>query len=273
MTRNKKTGVSLARQADRYALYQESVQEPEHEVRFFQRAFKDAYARPPLVLREDFCGTAAICAEWVRSHAQHQALGVDLDDEPLRWGEANNQKDLTPQQRARIRLVRDDARSVSPVKADVVAAQNFSFYLFKTRDSLRDYFRAAHQNLKDEGVLVLDMMGGADFQDEDSAQARKQRGFTYVWEQKRFDPITNDVLFYIHFRFPDGSELPRAFEYDWRLWSIPEVRELMAEAGFTRSEVYWGETDKQTGKSNGLYKRRQHAPADPAWLAYIVGVK
>ena len=38
------------------------------------------------ILREDFCGTFAICCEWAKSGATFEAHGVDLDPEPLQYG-------------------------------------------------------------------------------------------------------------------------------------------------------------------------------------------
>ena len=58
----------MARRADRYALYQKSVQSPEHEVAFFRRVYKATYGHLPTLLREDFCGAGAVACEWVRSH-------------------------------------------------------------------------------------------------------------------------------------------------------------------------------------------------------------
>ena len=55
----------------------------------------------------------------------------------------------------------------------------------------------------------------------------------------RHDPITHDSIFYIHFKFSDGSKMKRAFEYHWRYWSIPEVREVLSDVGFGRTDVYW----------------------------------
>ena len=109
--------------------------------------------------------------------------------------------------------------------------------------------------------------------EEEREEITSHRGFDYVWEQKRFDPITHRCEFVIHFDFPDGSRMRRAFVYDWRLWTIPEVRELLTEAGFRSSDVYWESTDKKTGQGNDVYRRRQHADSDPAWVAYVVGVK
>ena len=75
---------------------------------------------------------------------------------------------------------------------------------------------------------------------------------------------------YIHFRFPDGSELKKAFRYEWRLWGMAEVREALVEAGFERADVYWEGTDKR-GEGNGVFSHREKAENTDAWIAYVVG--
>jgi hypothetical protein len=67
--------------------------------------------------------------------------------------------------------------------------------------------------------------------------------------------------------------MKRAFRYEWRLWSIPEIRELLQEAGFDRSEVYWEGTDRETGEGNDVFSPREQAPDDPAWICYIAGYR
>lgn len=262
-----------AERSDKYDLYQQSVQVPEADVVFFAKAFKKAFGRRPKTLREDFCGTAAVCCEWVRKDAERTAYGVDLDPEPLEWGTRHNLEPLPDEQRRRVTLVQADVRDVRGPKADIVAAQNFSFYTFHQRDELRRYFRSAYRNLGREGLFVLDLMGGSQAIEEDREEKRKVNGFTYVWEQRRFDPITHYNECHIHFRFRDGSEMESAFSYEWRLWTIPEVREILGEAGFESTIVYWEGTDPKTGDGNGKYRIRKHAESDPAWIAYVIGVK
>jgi hypothetical protein len=51
------------------------------------------------------------------------------------------------------------------------------------------------------------------------------------------------VLNALHFQVEttDGEIVARytdAFTYDWRLWSVPELREAMREAEFERTEVH-----------------------------------
>lgn len=263
----------MADRADRYALYLKSVQSPEHEVGFFRRIYKSNYGKQPRRLREDFCGTAAVCCEWVRGRPERRAIGVDIDPVPLAWGREHNVAKLPAAAQGRVELVRDDARRVWGPKADIVAAQNFSFQCFTTRKDLKRYFKAAHSNLAGRGLLMLDLMGGPECLEEDRTEVKSFRGYKYVWEQTRFDPITHACEYFIHFRFPDGSALEKAFHYQWRLWSIPEVRELLLEAGFRRADVYWENSDKRTGEGNDVYRRREHAESDAAWICYLVGVK
>ncbi len=276
--KQKKDGKPIAETVDRYTLYLASVQEPEAEVRFFPKAYRQAYGKDtnPTILREDFCGTAAICYEWTKKKDRH-AIGVDIDPEPLAWGKDHLTADLPSQQLERVKLVHGDVRRVHETKADIVAAQNFSFWYFKTRDEVRKYFEIVRQNLKDQGVVVLDMMGGPESITEDLEDVREVETddgfkFEYVWEQERFDPVTHDCRYHISFRFKDKSEWYRAFTYEWRFWSIPEVRELLKEAGFKHSVVYWEQSDED-GEGNGIYKPVDSAAHDPSWVTYVVGVK
>jgi len=264
---------TLAQQADRYDLYQRSVQAPDFEVDFFLQAYRKEYKRRPRVLREDFCGTHAVCCEWVKRHKDAIAIGVDIDPEPLQWGIAHNQAKLNEEARKRITLQQDDVRTSNGKKADVLAAENFSYWIFKTRDELRDYFKIARKNLASQGIMVLDLMGGPETMTENLEDIRRHRGYRYVWDQSRLNPITHDCAYYIHFRFPDKSELKKAFAYHWRFWTIPEVRELLLEAGFKRVDVYWEGTDPDTGKGNDIYGVATQAPQDMSWIAYMVAVK
>lgn len=263
-------GPTKAERADKYALYLKAVQDPDHEVEFFEQAYREANGdAAPIVLREDFCGTFAVCCKWVAAKPNRKALGVDLDPEPLAWGKEHHLASLTVDQQKRVKLLEEDVRKVCSPKADVLAAQNFSFYLFMEREQLLTYFKAARRNMAPGGVMVLDMMGGPDCLKEDEAETRKCDGFTYVWKTLKVNPITNISEHTISFRFKDGSRLEDAFRYRWRMWSIPEVRDLLIEAGFARVDIYWeGEGDDGDGDDN--WKITTEAGMDPSWLCYIV---
>jgi SAM-dependent methyltransferase len=270
--RSASPSASLARRADRHRLYELSVQDPAGDVVRVRRMFERVRQRPPRTLREDFCGTAAFAAAWVTAHRENRAWGVDLDPEPLAWGRAHHVAPLRPDQADRLHLVEGDVRKVRTPRADVVAAFNFSFFLFKTRPELLAYFKHVRAGLADGGVFVLDAYGGPESMQR-RCERRRVAGFTYVWDQHRFDPITHDTTCYIHFEFRDGSRLERAFAYYWRMWTIPELRELLADAGFSGTTVYWEGTTSDTHEPNGIFRPRRHAEEDPAWVAYLVAAR
>jgi hypothetical protein len=152
---------------------------------------------------------------------------------------------------------------------------NFSYWLFTERAELRDYFAAVHRALAADGVFFLDAYGGYDaFREiiEERTVEDDAGTFTYRWEQASYDPITGLMDCHIHFALPDGSALDRAFSYRWRLWTLPEIRELLAEAGFGRITVYWqGWTED--GEPDGLFEPAEHADADAGWICYLSAEK
>lgn len=266
---------SLAESADKFDCYQQSVQTPEHEVEFFEQAYREAYGEKPITLREDFCGTFAVCCHWVQSAPERTAVGVDLCRETLAWGREHNLAALDPAAQRRVKLIEQDVRKRNRPQVDVLAAQNFSFWLFKTRAEVITYFKAARANLQRDGVMVIDMMGGGDCYTEGQVDKRVikkgRKGFRYEWKQASFNPITAEACFEISFKFQDGSKLNRAFEYDWRFWTIPEVREMLGEAGFREHHVYWDLSDDDDDESR--WERCETAPSDPSWICYIVALK
>lgn len=269
---NKQT---LADKADKYDCYQQSVQEPEHEIDIFDQAFREAYNRKALKLREDFCGTFAVCCYWVESDSKRSAWGIDLCEETLQWGKNNNLNKLKGKDSRRVTVMEQDVRERSTPQVDVLAAQNFSFWIFKTREEVLEYFKIAYANLASEGVIVMDMMGGRDCYDSDLVDKRTivkgKKGFKYHWEQAYFNPVNSHCKFYIHFKFADGSKMKKAFQYDWRFWTIPEVRELLMEAGFKDTVVYWEEDTEDD--EDATWSKVDEAPNDYSWLCYVVGIK
>ncbi len=263
-------GVLTAEAADRHILYQRSVQAPDFDAEFLAKRFKKANDRPLRILREDFCGTALLSCEFVKMHRDNRAIGIDLHGPTLEWGRQNNLSQLSDEQRERLTLVQENVLEVTEPKVEVIAAMNFSYCVFKTRDSLRQYFEVARSSLVKGGLLVLDLYGGSGSQEEQEEETEYD-DFTYVWDQDSFDPVTYHVKCKIHFLFEDGSEMKNAFVYDWRLWTLPELHELLTEAGFEDVHVLWETTDRGTGEGSGVYRRAKHGEADEAWIAYIVG--
>jgi SAM-dependent methyltransferase len=270
---SKQRASKLAKSADKHDLYQRAVQEPDADIPLIQKVFRNQFSRPARTLREDFCGTALLACRWVQRSSDHHAWGIDLDPDPLDWGRVHNVGKLKPDQAARVKLIEGNVLDIGHESVDVTAAFNFSYFLFKERASLLNYLKHAYSTLNPEGALILDAYGGADSQRTSEETREVDDDFDYVWDQHSFDPIHHHVTNFIHFEFPDGSRIKRAYRYDWRLWSIPEIRELMGEAGFDRSEVYWEGTDRETGEGNDVFSPREQAPDDPAWICYIAGYR
>lgn len=267
--KNKKGKKSnMAVRADRHALYQESVQCVEAEIDFVDETFEKLRRRKARVLREDFCGTANTSCEWVRRRTGNHAIGVDLDAEVLAWGKRHNVARLGRAAK-RVVLLEADVLTAETGPVDVVLAHNFSYWLIKDRARLREYFQRVRDTLVVDGVFFLDGYGGSEAYKE-MKEETKNKGFTYVWEQAAFNPVNADMLCHIHFKFPDGSRMKRAFTYNWRLWTLPEIREVLAEAGFHRSTVYWQGTDEESGEGDGVFEPSEQGDADPAWIVYIV---
>ncbi len=269
------------RSPDLYELYEASVLSVDFDLDFVARTFKKLRGRPAVTLREDFAGTAAAAGDWVLRGKDHKAFAVDLDPEPFAWAQRRRVPVLREAAK-RLRFVTGDVRSVRLPPADLIMAFNFSFWIFKQREELGAYFKAARRGLAKDGLLVLNTYGGTGAMGE-LVERRRVSGkttvdglripaFNYVWDQERFNPVTNEIFCSIHFELGKGKKLKRAFTYDWRLWSLPETTELLYEAGFKDALIYIDGWDAKTEEADNKYRRRTYFENEEGWLAYVIGV-
>lgn len=250
--------------ADRHELYQLSVQDVEPTLELFQDVYTSRNEASPMKLREDFCGTAFMSANWTISHPDRTAVGIDIDANTLDWGREHNLSTLGDDA-ARVTLIEQDVRSCPATDFDIVAAFNFSYCVFHQRADLLSYFRHARDSLAEGGFFILDLHGGPDAQF--ILEEPKNMGeFDYVWEQELFDPINNRTVCHIHFHFRDGTKMKRAFTYDWRHWSLPELKDILSDAGFDKVETWWDDDDD-------VIRIKESAVNTEAWLAYLVAWK
>jgi len=275
--KNKKhqnSSLTMAEQADHHKLYELSVQCSESEIDFVDSTFKTIRKQNAKVLREDFCGTANVCCDWVKRRKSNRAIGIDIDPEVLEWGQKNNISKLTKTEGHRIQLINENVLTTQTEEPiDIISAMNFSYWLFKSRNDLKRYFQNAHNALADNGILFLDAYGGYDsFREIKEKTKHKKHKFTYIWEQEKYNPISGELLCHIHFKFSDGSKLKKAFSYNWRLWTLPEIRELLDEAGFSKTTIYWQGFDAD-GDPDGDFKPTLEGEADPSWICYISAEK
>ena len=220
-------------------------------------------------MREDFCGTALFCSTWVKSQKDRTAVGVDISPSVLKWGQEHNIAPLGDAAE-RVTLLQQDV--LDPVKGtfDTCVAFNFSYWCFKERRLLVEYFKKVRKCLATDGVFFLDAYGGYESYEPDLEEPRKvEGGFTYIWHQDKVCPITGNILNHIHFEFKDKSKLRKAFSYDWRLWTLPELRELLVEAGFSAVTTYWEDADAD-GEGTGVYRPRKTVVNEAGWVAYLV---
>jgi cyclopropane fatty-acyl-phospholipid synthase-like methyltransferase len=275
MAKRKKKSASMAKLADRHHLYELSVQCAEAEIDFVDDMYKQIHGRRAKRLREDFCGTANVCCEWVRRRKSNQAVGVDLDKEVLDWGRDHQLKRLKSSQQKRISLIEENVLSVETEPMQIISAMNFSYWLFKERSELKNYFQRVHSQLADDGILFMDAYGGYDSYKEIEEEREIEDGdtsFTYIWEQEKYDPISGNLICHIHFEFEDGSRMERAFSYDWRLWSLPEIHELLDEVGFSKVTFYWQGFDEDD-EPDGVFLPVSEGEADAGWICYITAEK
>lgn len=258
---------------DKYVLYQRAVQSAEQDVEFLFQTYKAIRQEQPKHLREDFCGTCLLSSYWVRLGSEFTTESYDIDPEPLAWGNENNLAPLG-EVGTRVKQYLEDARNPSRLPPDVRCAQNFSYWVFKTRKEMLDYFEGVFNDLSDDGIFVVDLHGGPEsMQELEEETEMDDESFTYVWDQDSINPITGEARLHIHFRFPDGSEMTDAFIYDWRLWGLPELKEILLDAGFPFVDCYWEGTDEDGESGNGEFTISNEGEACLSYVAYLVARK
>ena len=262
-----------AKSADKYVLYQRAVQSAEQDVDFLFDTYKSIHGRVPLHLREDFCGTCLLSSYWARLGANFTTESYDIDPEPLNWGKQHVLSSLGSVAQ-RVQQYQEDARNSSRQAPDVRCAQNFSYWVFKTRAEMLDYFKSVQADLAEDGIFVVDLHGGPESHQELEEETEMDDGsFTYVWDQDSINPVSGEALLHIHFRFPDGSEMTNAFTYDWRLWGLPELADIMHDAGFSSVDCYWEGTDEDGESGNGEFTVSTEGEACLSYVAYLVAQK
>jgi len=262
----------IADQVDPHDLYQQAVQGVEFELDFVADTFRSLRGRKPHDIREDFCGTALSACEWVSRSPKNRAVGVDIDPEVLGWGYEHNVAALTPSQKRRIELLPEDVLEVNAGTFDVIQAFNFSYWFFQERAAMKHYFQRVYDALVEDGVAFFDAFGGFE-----AHRCQKEKteleGFTYIWEQAAYNPLSAEMICFIHFRFPDGSRLDRAFSYNWRLWGAKELREILAEVGFSRTRMYVQAFDDDTDEPIDRFDETEEIPDHASWIGYLVAEK
>lgn len=261
----------------KYELYEASVQDSKDELKFFQRAYVNEFGKKPISLREDFCSTFLNSLTWIKMGKDHTSYGVDMNPEPLEYGTKNHLSKLKPEDQVRLTLFNENVLTVKTPSVDLITVSNFSICFLKTRQQMLDYFKSCFHTLHPEGMMIFDLLGGQELPDEqEDKRAFKLPDGTkayYFWEHAGYNPITHDAKFYIHYQIKGQKKMNRVFSYDWRMWSLPEFKDILMEAGFRKVDVYWEGDDPDSQEGNGIFRKATKAESCPIWLAYMVGIK
>ena len=126
--KSSRRGWRTAKGADRHELYERSVQDTGFEVEFLDKVWRKHRGRLATTLREDFCGTAKACVEWVRRRPDNRAIGVDLDPKVLAWGEARHRAHLPAGIRRRIDVRQADVLSVRTPPVETLVAMMIDMF-------------------------------------------------------------------------------------------------------------------------------------------------
>jgi SAM-dependent methyltransferase len=269
------------RPPERQELYRWAVQDPRVQVTFLSLIHHHGRGRWPRRLREDFAGNAADAVDWLAQGGE-RAVAVDIDGRTLRWGARRARRILGPRA-DRLQIVEGDVRTVGPPRVprvDVVAALNFSTLIFHERRDMLAYFRSVRRGLRAGGTFVMNVFGGP-LRMRPWRRRRTIRrkalyaveppppAFEYEWQQRSFDPLTARLDCRLHFVVRDGGRrrvYRDAFRYDCRLWTVPELRDLLREAGFRTIEV-WQHRNRGRG---GVFEPKARLEGRE-WVAYVVG--
>ncbi|MEO1278626.1 MAG: class I SAM-dependent methyltransferase [Planctomycetota bacterium] len=254
-------------------LYEVCVQSPSHVVDLLRAIHGDE----PTRLGEDFAGSGAVSRNWVTLGDDYESWCVDRDEAAL------SRCDGIDRIHTRVGDVHEES-----TPADAIWVGNFSIGYHHDRASLLAYLRHVRTRLRSGGVFVCDTYGGESayllgevhrFHQLPQHLAPDGTGgwrVRYTWEQRDGDPLTGMVTNALHFRIERAgvieNELIDAFIYRWRLWSVPELRDAMAEAGFASTAVYGQLPDAVDDKGRPFIRPIEDAAElDDSFIVCVAG--
>lgn len=261
---------------DKYFYYTNSVQSAPHDAELLWKMFRKSRkgALPEQVMfQEDFCGTAALCYEWAALAPECHAVGIDLDQKALDWGKKHHSQEHDEDVFNRVTTICGDVLADHHIRPNLICALNFSYFFIEDRQKMLEYFRSSRNSLQQDGLLVLDCFGGPAYQNTHlDRRTNPEEKFTYWWEVESFDSISHHMTCHLHYQRRGEKKREKVFTYHWRQWSVPEITDLLREAGFSNIE-YWAEGMTKSGEGDGRYKPVTQEKNCEAWVCYIVAKK
>jgi SAM-dependent methyltransferase len=277
--------------AEMLDLYRWATQDPPTQAAVLAEMYRRIRGQPAQVLREDFAGNAADSVAWVAADSRRRAIAVDIDAPTLVCAKARAQR-LLGDHYQRIDFQCGDVLALCPPaveRAQLLCVLNFSCFYFHQRAQLQRYFEHAFASLDETGLLVLNMFGGASAMkprlDTHRITPQSEAGtaalapFDYEWEQRSFDACQSRLDCRIHFVVSDPDapggrrRIDDAFRYDWRLWSLPELRECLLSAGFHEVQVWRHTAVEERGRTRVCLGPVETLQDLGLWLAYVIAIR
>ena len=118
----------------------------------------------------------------------------------------------------------------------------------------------------------MDAFGGYEAFQEIREKTRHKH-FDYIWGTRKLQPDQRRHDLSHPLPLSGWLEAEKGLHLYLALWTLPELQELLIEAGFARVTVYWEEVDEKTGDGTGVYSPATVGAADPGWVCFIVAEK
>jgi len=247
--------VRVLRESDfRFQTYEQAVQNTAFTLRFLEQEFKRERGRPPHSLREDFAGSAAV--SYAFANVDRFAFAVDHDEHALAYGEQNHGP------HSNVRTYCADVM-LELGTHDLCVVENFSIGYFHERSALMRYLEKTYRSSSSEGAFFCDLLSGSQLR-EGKWQREHQEPFSWSFQQISFEPLSGRGKFTLELPNRSGVRVP-AFQYDWRLYGVAELREAFLEAGFSKVSILSPAPNK-----GNVYRRRKTLEPTPMEVLYLV---
>jgi hypothetical protein len=248
----------------KYQLYQSAVQNVKKEVEFFRKIYRLIYNKVPHSFREDFCGTGLLANEWVKNSVENIAVGIDIDQEALEYGNNNNTST------DRVSLLNHNVLTEydETQKFDVICSLNYSHFLLTKRSEIKKYFENVFKNIS-KGIFIIDLFGGSHIYEDHSYD----KGDYYRFCGKAINIVNNQTECSLNFKIKKNKYKP-LFNFMFRVYSIIELRELLEEIGFKKSKLFLKEINDDEDDDYNEYKEvdinGEYYPESERYNGYII---
>ena len=242
------------------------------QIEFVDNRFKALRGRRARLLREDFCGTANVSCEVGFRPPRQRAPSVSISTARCCSGQRSIiccSSHASPAAADRPTLRKRAIKTYTDQPTSF--GNEFRYLAVQGAQGVERYFRRVrgfagrgrHPVSRRLWRLRL-------FQREIvEEQEIEEGGFTYVWGAGEVRACQRQPDLPIHFDFPDGSRLERAFSYDCAC-GLPEIRELVGGSRLPQICVYWQGWDERQ-EADGDFKPVSEGEADAGGSSYLGG--